>query len=261
MNFLNLLPQLAAAIPGMTQGANPAGPGGFAGPMNNANPMDGISSLYDPELMLGQQSDQGQAPQRRPPGTPSKFMNALGMIGDALSTWRGGQPLYQQNLREQQTRGAMENFLTDPEGAIQALMGVNPELGLQLYQQTRPKPQEPFTLGSGEVRYDPSGKEIARGGSKRETVEIDGVVFDKNTGEPLFESPYDKIVPGAEGSFYTQRRLGIGKRGGQGASQLPSISSQAEYDSLPPGAQYRDSQGNIGVKNGGATASPSGNFR
>lgn len=53
---------------------------------------------------------------------------------------------------------------------------------------------------------------------KRETVTIDGVVMDKNTGEPLFESPYDRIIPGPNGSFYKVPRMGIG-RGGQAPQQ------------------------------------------
>lgn len=50
--------------------------------------------------------------------------------------------------------------------------------------------------------------------------EIDGVVFNDDTGAPQYESPYPKIIPGTEGSFFTQPRIGIG----QGAA--PPVSPQ-----------------------------------
>lgn len=51
---------------------------------------------------------------------------------------------------------------------------------------------------------------------ERDLVQTDGVFFDKNTGQPVFESPYDKINIGSKGEIYRTPRIGIG-RGGSGA--------------------------------------------
>lgn len=56
--------------------------------------------------------------------------------------------------------------------------------------------------------------EYLQGAPKKDLVVIDGVAIDKATGQPQFESPYDRIIPGANGSFYRVPRMGIG-RGGQ----------------------------------------------
>lgn len=47
-----------------------------------------------------------------------------------------------------------------------------------------------------------------------ELVVIDGVAFGKQSGQPKFESPYNRVISGP-GGIYEQPRIGIG-RGGQG---------------------------------------------
>lgn len=262
MNFLNFLPQIASALPGAIQDGIPemAGPGGFSGPMDEPDP--NALAIGNMGIMPGDTPMPRQRHPSRPPGTPGKFMNALGMIGDALAMWRGGRPLYSMRLKEQQAQAkesavddALRNYLVDPEGAIAALMQIDPRMGIEFATKGQ---GEPFTLSEGQVRYDSRGRPIA-GSPKLDTVEIDGVVFDKRTGQPLFESPYSKIIAGSEGSFFEQPRLGIG-RGGGSRDDVPTITSQEEYDALPNGARYRDSQGNPGVKRGGPAASPPASF-
>ncbi len=54
----------------------------------------------------------------------------------------------------------------------------------------------------------------------RETIVVDGVVLDKETLQPVWESPYSHIIPGTEGSFFEQPRMGLG---GQRAAPMPQI--------------------------------------
>lgn len=65
--------------------------------------------------------------------------------------------------------------------------------------------------------------------AERKLVQTDGVFFDQRTGEPVFESPYPKIVSGP-GGIYAQPRIGIG-RGGQGAAPQGRVIE----GELPPG--------------------------
>lgn len=102
-------------------------------------------------------------------------------------------------------------------------------------------------------KYDPAMRSalIARAGLKDEgekpdLVVIDGVAIDKRTGQPLFESPYPRIVSGP-GGIYEQPRIGIG-RGGTGTAKAGKV----VVDALPPGWAYEDT--------GGPSPDGSGNF-
>jgi hypothetical protein len=253
MNFLNLLPALASSVGGM------AGPEGSAGPMDAS---EGFPSMTGINNALARNAQLGQQQMQRPPGTPSKFMNALGMIGDLLSTWRGGQPLYQERLQQEQAKARQQqigqqlaNYLGADDPGLASIIAGDPGTGLELWKMKHPS-QEPFTLGENQARFDASGREIAHGPAARKIREIDGVAFDENTGQPLFESPYSKVIPGTEGSFFEQPRIGFGRR-----SATPRVTDQKSYDAIQPGQQYMTPDGNIRVKPGGATASPSPTFR
>jgi len=76
-----------------------------------------------------------------------------------------------------------------------------------------------------------------RADAEEDLVVIDGVAINKRTGQPMFESPYSKIVSGP-GGIYEQPRIGIG-RGGQGAPP-PGRVVQGE---LPPGWTVIDDEG------------------
>jgi hypothetical protein len=54
-----------------------------------------------------------------------------------------------------------------------------------------------------------------------ETFELDGILYDKKTRQPIMESPYPKVYQGPNG-FYVQPRIGYG-RGGSGDSAPQGI--------------------------------------
>lgn len=69
------------------------------------------------------------------------------------------------------------------------------------------------------------------GAMKKGVHEVDGIIYDDN-GQPIAQSPYAKIIPGPDGSFYTQPRIGtipvLGGTGGRsesGAVQPPASSA------------------------------------
>ena len=67
---------------------------------------------------------------------------------------------------------------------------------------------------------------------KPDVGELDGIVYDKKTGQPLYQSPYPRIVPGQNGSFYVQPRVGniptLGSGGtGPAPAQAPAGATDA----------------------------------
>lgn len=72
----------------------------------------------------------------------------------------------------------------------------------------------------------------------REVVVVDGIVLDKATMKPVYESPYPRVVSGA-GGVHIQPRVGIG--GLQGGGAVPAGTVQAPE--LPPGWTFEDDGG------------------
>lgn len=120
---------------------------------------------------------------------------------------------------------------------------------------------------------------------------VDDIIVRTGSGgesKALFESPNAKIIPGEDGSFYTQDRIGVdainnrpsGMFGGRApgaiseAGAMPGrdplaplpegapvpVRSEADVDALPPGASFVAPDGTIRVKQGGPSRSGSGTF-
>lgn len=98
-----------------------------------------------------------------------------------------------------------------------------------------------------------AGQALEPQGQQGRPIVIDGVAMDPATGQALFESPYDRIIPGQGGGFYRVPRLGIG-RGGQPQPQ-PGTVVQGQGGQLPPGwTPIEDDEG------GPQGSSPAGSF-
>jgi hypothetical protein len=107
-------------------------------------------------------------------------------------------------------------------------------------------------------------------GHKRTTT-IDGILLDADTGEPIAQSPYSRIIPGPDGSFYEQPRsggipvLGSGRTGagqiiggGQsegGATGKFSLNRIGNPGAIRDGAFARSQPGYQGANNGFAVFS------
>jgi hypothetical protein len=78
-------------------------------------------------------------------------------------------------------------------------------------------------------------RKLAADANDPELVVIDGVAFDKRTGQPKFESPYTRIIPGPDGSFYEQPRVGYGRS--TGADAQPSSPAQPAAARAPTPGQ------------------------
>jgi hypothetical protein len=92
------------------------------------------------------------APPQMPQQGPSKFRNFLGALGDALSVANGGEPYYRQRAQEQQVRGALQGFLTNPDEAISALLKVDPASAIALFKAVHPPSEVPDTAKVYEYR-------------------------------------------------------------------------------------------------------------
>lgn len=100
----------------------------------------------------------------------------------------------------------------------------------------------------------------------RKLKEVDGVFFDEETGEPVVQSPYSRIIPGPDGSFYEQPRIGsipvIGgvrqegvggtgpSEGGGGAPRTPLAVRTNNPGALKDGPFARSQPGYKGSDNG-----------
>lgn len=253
MAFLNFL----GGNPAPMGGASP----GFAGGMfPNNEPPFGIDEMGGINQALAQNQSLAQNMPRPAPKQKLGIGDIIGLLGDAVRGFKGQNAVYgpqMLSMRKEQARNqAFSNYLDDPEGTIRALFAAgDPEAALELMKAGQ---GEGFTLSEGQGRYDSRGNLIAQGPNKQETVEIDGVVFDKRTGQPLFESPYSRIIPGAEGSFYEQPRQGIGR--GRAPPQGDSdLRAQAE-EAIRMGADPAEVNRRLQEMLGGATASPSPTF-
>lgn len=197
-----------------------------------ANPDGTMSLAGDPNTaMLGEM-----------PVAPRKqkglgFRNVLGIIGDSILQGHGRQPIYGPLHEKKQIQGALQNFLTDPDGAIQALMEVDAPAAISLYRTVHPANEVPAAMKEWQAYQGMSPEDRAQFLKFRQSL------------SPQIMSP---ITLGPNDTYEAP--------GGAPADSVPTINSQAEYDALPPGARYRDSQGNPGIKRGGATASPSQTF-
>lgn len=256
MAFLNFLGNIGSALPQLAEvgGIIPGASPGFAGgQFGGIREMDGINQA----LSRNQQMSQQRAARKPKLG----IAEIVGAIADAARGWKGQEPVYGPMMaeqRKQQARNAaLSNYLDDPEGAIRALFAAgDPETALAV-MKARGNQGEPFTLGENQARYDSQGNLIAQGPGKLDTVEIDGVVFDKRTGQPLFESPYSRIIPGQEGSFYEQPRQGIGRNRAPSSAQGGSdLRAQAE-EAIRMGADPAEVNKRLQEMMGGATAGPS----
>lgn len=190
--------------------------------------------------------NQRMAPQQQERG-PHGLGHILGLIGATIASARGRPAPYfeqlmqmKQEQKQQQANQAFANYLGDPELAALITGGADPGTAMRAYGIKHPQEKSADTP-SAVREYEfysqlpPDKQAIYRR-------------FRQISRPQLIGSPaagYSVYDPEGEG---------------EPEGEAPTVNSQEEYDALPPGAHYRDSQGNAGVKRGGQTASPSGVF-
>lgn len=168
----------------------------------------------------------------------------------------------QQQRQDMESRNALATYAQNPDdpNAISTLIRADPRLGLQARNQQQKLAADErdeitklvggiakgansleewdagvdmlVTMGFKDAeqyrgKFSPAAKQamMAAAGVKPDDpdlVVIDGVAMDKRTGQPVFESPYDRIIPGQGGSFYRVPRMGLG-RGGAPAQQPQGV--------------------------------------
>lgn len=203
--------------------------------------MGGLEQALARNQMLGQQQ---QMMQRQRPQRPG-IMDILGTLGDAILAGKGRQPIYGAFKQQQQRRqmgGDIANYLGDTDGALSQIMQADPETGVALWKMTHP--QEKVADTPSAVReweyYHGLPQEQQGDYRKFRRISRPQIIGSAATGYGI----YDPEADGEDAPI----------------GEAPTVNSQEEYDALPPGTHYRDSQGNIGLKGGGPTAGPSGGF-
>jgi hypothetical protein len=152
-------------------------PGYGGGMFDPQGGIAGMSSGLDAALMQNQQMAQ-QKPKKKGFG---EFLRVFaGTLGDSLT----GNPVYSQQQQQMAELQAQEEW----------------------YERKRQDELADYEARKGiDAQYAPP--------KERRTITVDGIVLDQDTMQPIYESPYSKIIPGPDGSFYEQTRQGLG--GGQ----------------------------------------------
>lgn len=207
MSLAQFLTQIGGALGGPP---NPMGMGGMGG--------DQLETPFAMQQMQPQQAMQ----QKKPGGGLLSFLgkpdtrDALGQIGDYLLQANDMAPIYgpRKARREQERVGSLlGQYLGQGDEVLAQIMSADPQTGMALLKM----------------------KAEQQKGQEPDVTVIDGVAFDKRTGTPLFESPYDRIIPGPEGSFYRVPRMGLGRVvGGAQQPQQPAQPAPQGEDAAAP---------------------------
>ena len=112
---------------------------------------------------------------------------------------------------------------------------------------------EAFATPQGQEALSTAGKQAMDLGYRPGTPEFASVT------RQIIEAGMARPYTGAQG----ETRLYTPQIGGQGQALggIPRISGTADYDALPPGAEYIDPNGNRRTKSGGGVSNGTGNFR
>lgn len=180
----------------------------------------------------------------------SGFANVLGMLGDALLVHGGRAPMYapmrQQRMdeqRQEKANQAIGNYLGNLDPALRELiMQAGPGAGMKAYEMAHPQAKDPPGMIQ-EFRLREQMSDAERG-------EYDNYV------EKRRFNPYGAPITLGPGDTYEAG----GDEPPAANGDAPAVSSQEEYDALPPGAVYLGPDGKPRHKGGGPTAGPSGGF-
>jgi hypothetical protein len=202
---------------------------------------------------------QQQSPQRR-----GGLGNILGRIGDALLVANGGEPAYANKLRAREMGGAVANYLGNTDAILASIFQQDPQAGLALYKMKHPEAaQAPDIIremtAAGIDPASDEGKAIIRGHLTKDGAaepnfvrELQALGIDPHSPQAL-ELYYGRNSPAG----YLLKPPSVGATPAQ---SVPVVNTEEEYNALPAGTRYRDSQGNIGIKGGATASTPSHGF-
>lgn len=185
---------------------------------------------------------------------------AIGTLGDILARIGHAEPIYgpyaQQQQEQQQAALAQEQqkqqkslldaWLADPNNhdAFTRSLIANPTGTLAIRKGLE---GDPHVLGQGDTLVGGQGQPLAQGAPKPPALTvIDGIAFNSQTGEPMFETPYPKVYEGPQGAIREQPRIGLGRPITQpstptisdtpapqvGANGQPTTLTQAQYQAI-----------------------------
>lgn len=215
----------------------------------------GVRQALGDNARLAEQKRQGG-------GLLGGFRNVLGDIGDALLVANNAEPMYRQRKQREKLAGALANYLGNIDPGLADIFAQDPKTGFGLWKMKNPAPPA-IVAELKAAGIDPDseeGREIIRqkvtGGTAPAFVrELQAFGFSPEEARAIARRRYTRpIVIGSPSTGYGVLDDGLGE--GEGGGNLPTVSSQEEYDALPPGTPYLDSQGNRAVK-GGATGGTS----
>lgn len=220
-NKKNLLPQATVAdlmrdLP-ISVSNGPASTPGIGDDLPGSRQMGGMTTA---PMVLG-----GGEASRQKFGT----WEAIGTLGDALQAIGGGQGTYLpmvlgERQQQRQRQQAMQDFYAKQQVELQN--------AIRLAQEKSKNPD-----------YDATERALIASGVTPGSPQWAAAM------KTRAENALDPVVSGSIGGkdFFGPRSLVMSNLTG-GGGDLPSVSSAADYERLPQGAQFRDPSGNIRTK-------------
>lgn len=247
MALANFLGTLGSAMGGQQPGVFPVGPIGR--PMADVPFPQQVPQQMQPG-MPGQPA-MPQQQRRENPARKKGVRHFLGVLGDALLTGAGGEPIYGPSVERAEMGEALAGYLGGTDEALAEIMRRDPATGfalLKMKMESAPEAQSPTALQQN-IEYL---RRLNPGMSDEQLAEVAqyAIAAPRMYGSPEMGWQPDPNYPFARGGGSEDTPAG----------DIPAVSDEATYAAIPPGAQYRDPDGNIRTKPGDAGGNASGGF-
>lgn len=195
-------------------------------------------------------------------GQKSRNTEAASSVYAALSNGRSDLALsILKQRREALAQGGESTEITD--SLIEMVESGDP----QKIQQAKGMAGFVLANATGPEKIGSTLESLDKLGQKRTTT-IDGILVDADTGQPIAQSPYSRIIPGPDGSFYEQPRAGgiptFGSGGGSATTTAPprsggkggvSLNAIGNPGAIRDGPFAKSQPGYQGARNGFAVFS------
>jgi hypothetical protein len=142
-------------------------PGGEVTPTGGLLNLNGITS-GDVAMQINrpQQAPQQQAPRQEQPGRRKGVKHFLGVLGDALLTGAGGEPIYGPAREEAELGAQLSAYLGTQSPELAAILQSNPQAGMALYNALREDKRFDRTAGQDDRRIGISEDQLGLAGQE-----------------------------------------------------------------------------------------------
>lgn len=191
----------------------------------------------DPALEQGLPT--GAAPQHHGLLGGNWLGKLAGTIGDALLVANGLPAQYGPRMRQKKVGAALANYLGNTDAGLAEIFQEDPATGIALYKIQHPTNEVPAAMKEWQAYQQMNPETQNRFRQFRQSM------------SPQFMSPI---------TLPENATIQYPGGGSDGGASLPSVTDQASYDAVPPGAHYVTPDGHIRIKGGASPSNGSATF-